>query len=265
MILKKKHIAILGFTPLLAGVLWATPVYAGTIFGLDEELAYEGYAEVTEGCVVQFGGCLNMRSGPGIEFKEIHNLRVGTVLAVDKLYIQNNEVWYHIKKDEWIRYPERMPGEWFVAAEFTKWIDYDEVGGPAEISANTVSTSSKKIIVDLSLQKIYAYEEDELKFEALVSTGIDGTRTPRGEFIVFRKLPSRYMQGPIPGISTKEFDLPGVPWNLYFTEQGATIHGTYWHNNFGKKWSNGCVNLPTTTARALYEWAELGTRVLVHD
>ena len=80
---------------------------------------------------------------------------------------------------------------------------------------------------------------------------------------VYRKTPSRYMQGPLPNISSKYYDLPGVPWNLYFTREGAVIHGTYWHEKFGQPWSNGCVNVPYREAEALYHWAPLGTTVTV--
>ena len=73
------------------------------------------------------------------------------------------------------------------------------------------------------------------------------------------------MQGPLPGISDQYYDLPGVPWNLYFTEQGAVIHGAYWHDHFGERWSHGCVNLPAEVAHKLYEWADLGTPVIVQD
>ena len=96
-----------------------------------------------------------------------------------------------------------------------------------------------------------------------ISTGLDDTPTPRGDFKVFKKTPSRYMQGPIKGVSDQVYDLPGVPWNLYFTEGGAVIHGAYWHDHFGKPWSHGCVNLPTETAKKLYLWADVGTSVHV--
>ena len=66
------------------------------------------------------------------------------------------------------------------------------------------------------------------------------------------------MQGPIPGLSDQYYDLPGVPWNLYFTEYGAVIHGAYWHDNFGQPSSHGCVNLPIDEARKLYLWADVG-------
>ena len=73
------------------------------------------------------------------------------------------------------------------------------------------------------------------------------------------------MQGPIPGVSGHYYDLPGVPWDMYFTYQGAAIHGTYWHENFGRPASNGCVNLPVPEARKLYTWAEVGALVIVQD
>ena len=73
------------------------------------------------------------------------------------------------------------------------------------------------------------------------------------------------MQGPLLGVSDQYYDLPGVPWDLYFTEQGGAIHGAYWHDKFGKRWSHGCVNLPLEEAKKLYEWADVGTPVVVRD
>jgi lipoprotein-anchoring transpeptidase ErfK/SrfK len=101
--------------------------------------------------------------------------------------------------------------------------------------------------------------------EEKISTGLEISPTPRGIFHIYKKTPTRYMQGPIIGISEKYYDLPGVPWNLYFTEQGAIIHGAYWHNNFGKQWSSGCVNMLPEKAKELYMWADLGTEVTVKD
>ena len=112
---------------------------------------------------------------------------------------------------------------------------------------------------------LYAYDRDGLFMQTPISTGLELTPTPRGLFTIFKKTPSRYMQGPIPGIADQYYDLPGVPWNLYFTYQGAAIHGTYWHENFGKQSSHGCVNLMPTEAQKLYNWAGVGTFVIVQD
>lgn len=74
------------------------------------------------------------------------------------------------------------------------------------------------------------------------------------------------MQGPLPDAAPDDYyDLPGVPWNLYFTMEGAVIHGAYWHQNFGTPYSHGCVNLAPNDAKILYEWADVGTLVIVKE
>ncbi len=126
-----------------------------------------------------------------------------------------------------------------------------------------VYTGTKRIVVDISEQTLYAYDGDTLFMQELISTGLEFTPTPKETFHIFKITPSRFMQGPIPGVSEQVYDLPGVPWNLYFTKDGAVIHGSYWHDHFGKPWSHGCVNLSPVNAKKLYAWVELGTPVIV--
>ncbi len=51
------------------------------------------------------------------------------------------------------------------------------------------------------------------------------------------------------------YDLPGVPWVSFFTGNGISFHGTYWHNNYGTPLSHGCVNLMPADARFVYLWS----------
>lgn len=227
------------------------------------KVASQQYIEVMDGCGPYFDGeCLNMRTGPGTEFPVAAKLRRGVVLHIGGPEVRDGMTWYKIVFDEWLRYPERAIGNYYVAGEYVRPFS-DE--GVQEMTAGAHASTTKHIIVDRSEQMLYAYDGDALFMQTPISTGIELTPTPRGVFAIFRKTPSRYMQGPIPGISTKEYDLPGVPWNLYFTEQGAVIHGAYWHDHFGEPWSNGCVNVPLDRAQELYQWADLGTQVTVQD
>jgi len=50
------------------------------------------------------------------------------------------------------------------------------------------------------------------------------------------------------------YDLPGVPWVSYFNG-GIAIHGTYWHNDYGRPWSHGCINVLPQDAKWFYRWA----------
>lgn len=228
------------------------------------------YIEIMESCGPDFeGGCVNIRSGPGTSFPAVTKARNGMVLAVATTTVTDTEGthWYPIIFTEWIRYPSRIADEWFVSAEYARALHVD---GSQELEENPLdeksdAVSSKKIVVDRSDQMLYAYDGDSLFLQTTISTGLDLTPTPRGTFTIFRKTPSRYMQGPLPGISNQYYDLPGVPWSLYFTKEGGAIHGAYWHTSFGSQWSHGCVNLPLDVAEILYEWAPLGTTVVVQD
>lgn len=223
------------------------------------------YIEVIGGCGPYFDGgeCVGLRAGPGFEYRILSQLRLGVVLKVEKKEVVDGLTWYKIaQRDEWLRYPERVGGEWYVPESNVRaFLD----AGSRDLGAGPHATSIKHIIVDRSDQILYAYDGDTLYTQLSISTGIELTPTPRGTFTIYRKTPSRYMQGPLPGISDKYYDLPGVPWNLYFTEQGGVIHGAYWHNKFGQRWSSGCVNLPLVGARAIYDWADVGTEVIVRD
>ncbi|MFN3490970.1 MAG: L,D-transpeptidase family protein [Anaerolineales bacterium] len=111
--------------------------------------------------------------------------------------------------------------------------------------------------VDLSEQRMYAYEGDTLVRTFVVSTGTWQTPTIKGKFKVWIKLRSAPMSGP-------GYYLPDVPYIMYFSGDYG-IHGTYWHNNFGVPMSHGCVNLSIADAEWAYNFAVVGTVVNVHD
>ncbi len=111
------------------------------------------------------------------------------------------------------------------------------------------------ILVDLSDQELIAYEGETPILRTKVSTGRARTPTVVGVFRIYLKLRSQTMRGP-------DYYLPNVPYVMYFYK-GYALHGTYWHNNFGRPMSHGCVNLPTPIAAQLYLWADIGTPVVV--
>jgi len=112
------------------------------------------------------------------------------------------------------------------------------------------------IDVDLTNQRVYAYEGDVVVNAFIVSTGTWLTPTVTGEYKIYVKYRSAKMSGP-------GYYLPDVPYIMYFYKSYG-LHGTYWHNNFGTPMSHGCVNLATDDAGWLYNWASVGTLVNVH-
>lgn len=126
---------------------------------------------------------------------------------------------------------------------------------PPGVDPPAPSAQGKYILVVLSEQRVYAYENGQLVRSTLASTGLPGTPTVRGTFSIYAKYGAQLMTGP-------GYYLPNVPYVMYFYK-GYSLHGTYWHNNFGQPMSHGCVNLPTGEAAWLYNWAPIGTQVTV--
>lgn len=117
------------------------------------------------------------------------------------------------------------------------------------------SATGRSILVSISNQRIYAYENGALVHSHLTSTGLPATPTVLGDYAVYVKHTATDMSGP-------GYFLPGVPYTMYFY-QGYAIHGTYWHNNFGRPMSHGCVNLPVSEAAWFFDFASVGTMVRV--
>lgn len=124
----------------------------------------------------------------------------------------------------------------------------------------TPPTDGKWIDVDIGDQTITAYEGNNPVKSVLVSTGVAWHATPVGHYKIYVKIQSQTMSG---GSGAEYYNLPGVPWVMYFAGANA-IHGTYWHHNFGHPMSHGCVNLTTDDAKWFYDWAEVGTPVITH-
>lgn len=116
---------------------------------------------------------------------------------------------------------------------------------------------SKTIQVDLSTQTLTAFENGRQILQALVSTGKWGA-TPTGTFRIWGKFRFTKMSG---GRGSDYYYLPNVPFVMFFSNsqvaagRGFSLHGTYWHNNFGHPMSHGCVNMRTADAGTIFGWA----------
>lgn len=122
------------------------------------------------------------------------------------------------------------------------------------------SSSNKRIEVDLTNQRLYAYEGSNRVYDFLISSGKWG-RTPTGKFNIWIKLRYTKMEGGSRALNTYYY-LPNVPYVMFFYNQaipkwrGYGLHGTYWHSNFGHPMSHGCINMKTEEVAQLYYWAE---------
>lgn len=118
-------------------------------------------------------------------------------------------------------------------------------------------TEGKVIVVDLSRQAVFAFDNEQLAFWTRASTGKGGYKTPTGQWKIYGKTRRQVMSG-------SGYYLPNVQWVLPYNGD-YTLHGTYWHTDFGNPRSHGCTNLSNADAEWLYHWAEIGTPVVVTE
>lgn len=172
-------------------------------------------------------------------YESVHWVKASAIHPLDK------SKWYTLLDD-------KLEQSYFVPAEHIRLLPGSEL---TPLSKN-VPDKEKRVEVRLNDQLVLAYENNNLVFATLASTGgrlQSGTyTTPGGNFVTFHKRPTRHMAGG--DIAASGFDLPGVPWVLYITKSGISFHGTYWHNDFGRPRSHGCINLTPQAAKWLYRW-----------
>lgn len=125
----------------------------------------------------------------------------------------------------------------------------------------------KRIEVDVSDQRAYAWEGNVLRYKFVVSTGLPGYNTRRGRFVIQSKIPMAVSTG-------LNLDMPY--WmGIYYagsTENGfhalpinRTTKVKLWGGFIGRPISYGCIVLRDSDAAVLYKWAEMGTLVEIHD
>lgn len=124
---------------------------------------------------------------------------------------------------------------------------------PEDLTPLSPGQPDKRIVIDLQSQALTCFEGDTAVFSTVIASGGKGRATPRGKFRITIKRHTDHLAG---GSGDERYNLPGVPFPVYFTDSGVAIHGTYWHNDYGRPRSHGCVNVPNPAARWIFRWAE---------
>lgn len=188
------------------------------------------------------------RKEPYIYARNGHRIYYGTTHWVTKVIVTRDEksIWYQI-------YDFYLRKHFYVASHDMRLIPNDEL----TLLSPGVPNEEKRIVVDLSTQLVTAFEGEKLVFSERCASGVRGTETPKGEFRTYHKGPSVHMTNEGDAVENESvYSLPGVPWCAFFTGAGNAFHGTYWHNDYGRPRSHGCVNLPSASAKFLYLWSQ---------
>jgi len=134
-------------------------------------------------------------------------------------------------------------------------------------SYRTISTGTypKWLLVDTNNKRMYDYENTNLVRTFLVSAGAPATPTVTGQYAIYAKYLSQNMSGN--NADGSRYFQPNVQWINYFYKDYA-VHGNYWRptSYFGNiNSSHGCVGIVNSDAEWVYDWAPIGTPVIIHD
>jgi lipoprotein-anchoring transpeptidase ErfK/SrfK len=124
---------------------------------------------------------------------------------------------------------------------------------------------SKRIEIDISEQRLYAWKGDKLVYKFPVSTGLRGRDTATGRYQILDKIPMAY---------SRIWKLKMPYWMGVYYVKGIEngIHAlpirpdgsVMWGGLLGQRASYGCIILSNQAAKKLYNWADIGTQVHIH-
>ncbi|HEX7666979.1 MAG TPA: L,D-transpeptidase [Polyangiaceae bacterium] len=111
--------------------------------------------------------------------------------------------------------------------------------------------------VDLATQTVIAYEGTTPVFATLMSAGKGAqgtdTATPRGTHRLWVKLQSTDMGNMERDDVDQHYSIEDVPFVQFF-DHAVGLHGAFWHREFGRVRSHGCVNLAPLDATRLFDF-----------
>jgi len=192
-------------------------------------------------------GRVNSSYVPVMEGASAVSKKLGTLFVNNKIKVLdmqkgNGRVWYKIDGGQY-------PGA-FVDSQFV-----NAIAQPAPDRELTIPS----VVIpgdywtDLNITKkvLTLYKYNQPVMSTYVSTGMTQTPTILGAYNVWYKINKIRMKG-APPIATHVYDLPDVPWVMFY-KGSYSLHGTYWHDDFGAQRSSGCTNMTQGDARYVYD------------
>jgi hypothetical protein len=151
------------------------------------------------------------------------------------------------------RYRKTADGWWFRGIDGT----YTD----SKPRPERVGEDEKWVDVNITRKTLVAFKGDTPVFAALVSPGKKSSnpkkdhRTKTGIWRIREKHITTTMDGDGSNAGELPYSIMDVPYVQYYDGSYA-LHTAFWHNNFGREQSHGCVNLSPHDAKWLFRWTD---------
>ena len=139
---------------------------------------------------------------------------------------------------------------------------------PTPTPVPTPGAQGKLIVVSLATQSLTAYENGKVVATTVVATGRPALPTLTGTFHIKAKYTPYQFVSPWPRSSPYWYASAWAKYAMLYDDGGYFIHDAPWRSVWGPganqtNGTHGCVNVPLSTMTFLYQWASVGTTVIV--
>ena len=214
----------------------------------------------------------NVRTGPGTGYGIVTVYAPNTVVTVYAT-VSGQVVWSGISN--WYRITNLSSAAEYIYGGLI--VPTGSTGGQPG-PAPQPSPQGKEIVVSLSHQWLWAYQNGQLVFNSAVMTGRPALPTPTGTYHVFLKLHPTWFYSPWPYGSPYWYPPTYINYALEWRAGGFFLHDSWWHTVYGPgtngwhydpvygwQWgTHGCVAMQLASAAWLYNWAPIGTTVQIN-
>ena len=216
-----------------------------------------GGVAVSQFMGLQFSATPQRKFGWILQAKEARQIPSAEATLTGQLFIRWDVIQvYATREAEGLTWYMVGPDAWIDSKDTA--LVYPAAASPAGVD------NGRWIEVNLFEQTLSVYQDNQLVYATILSSGVPGFWTRPGLFKIFEKLETTPMSGAFEANRSDYYYLEDVPWTMYFDEARA-LHGAYWHTKFGYEQSHGCVNLSTGDSHWLFDWAVVGDWVYVWD
>ncbi|HEY8478138.1 MAG TPA: L,D-transpeptidase family protein [Chloroflexota bacterium] len=204
---------------------------------------------------------LNVRARPSTAAPIVGAVHGGDLVTVVETVdgeevLDNNVSWF------------RLPSGGFIYSAYTA-AGGGLNGSTASPGRTSTGRSGRWIEIDRSAQIARAFEDGEVVYTAPVTVGVQAFPTPVGQFRILRRVFNETMDSSTIGIPRNApggYFLRNVLYTQYITNDGVALHLNYWSppSAFGNyPTSHGCIGLREADARFFWNFASIGTPVIV--
>jgi lipoprotein-anchoring transpeptidase ErfK/SrfK len=227
------------------------------------------------------GDVVNLRAEPNTFIPHVAQARLGDEVTVaswveGEELDRDNRTWGRvtsIKRKDFQGQPvELLTGEFalqpYVYSGLLRPAAVTDAPAPPASGFQTGAT--RWIDVNLTHQVVVAYEGTRQVYMAPTTSGRPGWETPTGTLRIQRRVENETMVGStllrLDTFEIPDYRLENVKWTQYFTGSGAALHTNYWRpaSIFAIPSSHGCLGLLEQHAKWLWDWATVGTPLVIH-